>query len=151
MPIIKTIKQHTLLFDTHVFLWYMEGNKKLRPSFQKKISTYKEGHVLLSAISIWEIGMLAEKNRIFLEMDVLEWVRRALECPLIQLAPLTPEIAIQSCRLPGAIHGDPCDRMLVATSHINNAVLVTCDEKLIEYGKDAFFNVHNPNVTARKF
>jgi len=147
MPIVKTLKQHTVLFDTHVFLWYMEGNTKLRLSFQKKINGYKEGHVLLSPISIWEIGMLVEKKRISLEMDVLEWVQRALVCPLIQLAPLTPEIAIQSTRLPGAFHGDPCDRMLVATSHVHNAVLVTCDEKLIELGKDAFFSVHNPNAS----
>jgi PIN domain nuclease of toxin-antitoxin system len=58
--------------------------------------------------------------------------------------PITPRIAIQSTRLPGAIHGDPADRILVATAHECNSVLVTCDEKLLAYGKDKFVNVHDP-------
>lgn len=144
MPVIKTIQQHTLVLDTHVLLWQMEGNSILLPSFRKVIEKRKPGSVLLSAISIWEIGMLAEKERIVLGMDTLEWVEQVLQCPLFQLIPLSPSVAIQSCRLPGTVHGDPADRILLATAHIHNAVLVSCDEKILSYGRDRFCSVYNP-------
>jgi PIN domain nuclease of toxin-antitoxin system len=145
MPHIKTVKEHTVLLDTHIFLWYMEGNTILSSHFRKALETHSHSRkALISAISIWEIGMLAERGRIQLDMDVLEWTQRALKCPLIELVELSPEIAIQSCRLPGTVHGDPADRILIATAHTHNAVLATCDMKILEYGQDRFVSVHNP-------
>ena len=111
----------------------MQGNTILKPAFRKTIEKKEAGQVLISAISIWEIGMLAERGRIELEMDTLEWVERALACPLMQLVPITPKIAVQSCRLPGTIHGDPANRLLVI-----------CDEKILDYGKGRTCSVHNP-------
>ena len=144
MPLIKTLKQHTIILDTHVFLWYMQGNTTLTPAFRKTVEKKEDGTVLVSAISMWEIGMLAERGRIQLEMDTLEWVEKALACPLIQIAPITPKIAIQSCRLPGTIHGDPAYRLLIATAFEHNAVLITRDEKILNYGKGRTCSVHNP-------
>ena len=46
----------------------------------------------------------------------MEWVRQALDTPGLTLVPLTPEIAVDSTRLPGNLHGDPADRILVATA-----------------------------------
>ena len=77
-------------------------------------------------------------------MDTQEWIEQALDVPGMKLSAITPRIAIQSTRLPGVIHGDPADRLLVATAHEENAVLVTCDAKLIKYGEDKFVNIHNP-------
>jgi PIN domain nuclease of toxin-antitoxin system len=100
--------------------------------------------ILISPISIWEIGMLVEKNRISIEMDVLDWVEQSLEGSGTKLVPISPRVAIQSSRLPGIIHGDPADRILVATAFEENAVLVTCDRQLLEYGKGRFISVYNP-------
>ncbi|MGD0664749.1 MAG: type II toxin-antitoxin system VapC family toxin [Rhabdochlamydiaceae bacterium] len=145
MPIIKTLKQHKIVLDTHVLLWLMDGNSILSTAFRKAVSfCQKHDGILISPITIWEIGMLVDKQRVQLEMDCLDWVDQALESPGIVLMPITPRIAIQSTRLPGAIHGDPADRILVATAHECNAVLITCDEKLLAYGKDKFLNVHDP-------
>jgi PIN domain nuclease of toxin-antitoxin system len=44
--------------------------------------------------------------------------------PGIRLEPLSPEIAIASTRLPGAIHADPCDRMIAATARQAGAILM---------------------------
>lgn len=144
MPHVKTLKQHTLLLDTHVFLWYMQANPILSHTFQKIMEKKENESVIISAITFWEIGMLAEKGRIQLGMDTLEWVERALTCPIFQVAPLTPRIAIQSSRLFENIHGDPADRILIATTKEYNAVLVSSDEKILAFGQDRTFNVHNP-------
>ncbi len=146
MPIVENLRQHKILLDTHTWLWVMIGDSILKPSFRKAFDNSLKIHsVLISPISIWEIGMLVEKKRIEIDMDTQEWVDQALDIPGIRLSAMTPRIAIQSTRLPGVLHADPADRILIATAHEENAVLVTCDEKILKYGKDKFINVHDPS------
>ena len=146
MPILNTLKQHKILLDTHVFIWAMLGTKSLKKEF---VSFFEKAlvstGVLISPMTIWEIGMLVEKKRIEVELDVLDWVDQVLEIPGFKICPITPHIAIQSTRLPGKLHGDPVDRLLIASAHENNAVLITCDEKIIDYGKEKWVSVYNPS------
>jgi len=79
--------------------------------------------------------MLEAKGRIRLSKDCLAWVHDALASPGISLVPLTPEIAVESCRLPGTFHGDPADRILVATARLLGATLLTRDTGILAYGK----------------
>jgi len=78
--------------------------------------------------------MLEAKGRIELKMSCAEWVNQALATPGLSLYPLTLEIAIES-RLPGRFHGDPADRVLMATARTRGAKLLTKDERLLGYGR----------------
>ncbi len=148
MPVLKSIKRHKLLLDTHVWLWALTGNSKLTEKFAQTFDKILGTHgIFVSPMSVWEIGMLVEKKRIEIDMDVLDWVNQALEEAGLQVCPITPRIAIQSTRLPGNVHGDPVDRLLIATAHEENAVLVTCDEKILEYGIGKFISVFDPSKT----
>jgi PIN domain nuclease of toxin-antitoxin system len=89
------------------------------------------GSLLVSAISVWELGMLEAKGRIRLKSSCEEWVREALATPGLALAPLTPEIALESSRLPGPFNGDP-RRIIVATARRMGARLMTRDKQLIQ-------------------
>lgn len=144
MPVYKTLKKHTLLLDTHVWLWLMLGDKRLNLTFRRAVEQPKKELILISAISVWELGMLVERKRIVLEIDCLDWVEQAFSGSNIELIPLTPRIAIQSSRLPETPHGDPADRILIATAHEYNAVLVTHDQKILDYGKSKFIGVFDP-------
>lgn len=144
MPILKKLEQHKILLDTHVWLWVVTGNSSLKPAFRSIFKHSIVQPILISPISIWEIGMLVEKKRIQLDRDVEDWIEASLNFPMVQLAAISPRIAIQSTRLPGLIHADPADRLLIATAHEENAVLVTCDEKLLKYGQEKFVTVYNP-------
>jgi PIN domain nuclease of toxin-antitoxin system len=93
------------------------------------------GSLLVSAISVWELGMLEAKGRIRLKPSCEEWVKEALAAPGLALAPITPEIALESSRLPGLFHGDPADRIIVATARRTGAQLMTRDRELIQYGR----------------
>jgi PIN domain nuclease of toxin-antitoxin system len=97
--------------------------------------TAGSGSLLVSAISVWELGMFEAKGRIRLKPSCEEWVREALATPGLALAPITPEIALESSRLPGPFHGDPADRIIVATARKMGAQLMTRDRKLIQYGR----------------
>ena len=146
MPILKQVKQHKILLDTHVWIWLLTGNSILSQSFITACQTALSlRHVLVPPMSIWEIGMLVDKKRMEMEMDVLDWVTQALDDPGIQLCPVTPRIAIQSTRLPGNLHGDPVDRLLIASAYEENATLVTCDKKILSYGADKFISVFDPS------
>ena len=114
MPIVKEIKKHKLLLDTHVWIWSMIGSTMLKKSFHLTFEkALRTESILISPMTIWEVGMLVEKKRIEIEMDVLDWVEQALDIPGINLSPITPRIAIHSTRLIGEVHGDPVDRLLI--------------------------------------
>ena len=145
MPILKELKKHKLLLDTHVWIWSLLVSKQLSKAFQKVFEqALKLETVLISSMSVWELGMLVEKKRIKIDMDVLDWVEQALDTPGIQLCPITPRIAIQSTRLVGEVHGDPIDRLLIATASEENAILVTCDRKMLKCAAGKFISAHNP-------
>lgn len=129
-----------ILVDTHIFVWLLSGSEELTANARHEIEscTKNEGQVLISAISIWEIGMLSQKGRITLKKPTLQWVKEALKAPYIYLAPLSPEIAIESCQLPGEFHGDPADRIIAATSRVLNVPLLTKDARIHEYAKGGY-------------
>ncbi len=132
-----------VLLDTHVWVWYMLGDPSLGSGSSLGVieKARGEGSLSVSAISVWEIGMLESRGKLRLRMDCLEWVKRALGAPGVLLQPLSPEIAVASSRLPGELHGDPADRIIAATARCMNATLVTADRRLIEYAQQGFLNV----------
>jgi PIN domain nuclease of toxin-antitoxin system len=123
----------------------MEGaSKELSQATVSRIEQAAErSHLAVSAISIWELAMLETKGRINLSRAIDEWVTAALTSKGVHLAQLTPEIAIESSRLPGEIHGDPSDRIIIATARVLGATLVTCDEQILRYGAEGHLRVRN--------
>ena len=88
--------------------------------------------------------MLVERKRILLDMDMTDWLKQWVELPGIMIAEFSLQVALLSNRLPGTIHSDPADRILIATAYEENAVLVTADEKILKYGEDHFISVYDP-------
>jgi len=97
----------------------------------------------LAAISVWELGMLEAHGRITLSRSIDEWVRAALTAPGLRLVDLTPEVAVESTRLPGNPHGDPADRMIIATTRVLGGTLVTCDVQILAYGARGHLSVRD--------
>jgi len=63
-----------------------------------------------------------------LKPDVDAWVARNLEAP-VEMEPLSAEISIRSSWL-GDFHGDPTDRLIVATALVLQMPLVTADQQI---------------------
>jgi PIN domain nuclease of toxin-antitoxin system len=123
--------------DTHYWIWLQAG---AREEFSQSVlnainQAAANGTLLLSVISVWELGMLEEKGRVRLHAPCEQWVREALAMPGLSVAPLTPEIALASTRLPQPFHGDPSDRIIVATARALSARLVTRDSKILAYSR----------------
>ena len=126
----------TLVLDTHVWIWMVEG---LRDSLSTKAAEAVErasasGGLSISAISVWEVAMLESKGRLTLSRPIETWVADASRAPGLRVAELSTDIAIASTRLPGEPHGDPADRMIIATARAMGAALVTADRDIVRYG-----------------
>ena len=124
-----------LLLDTHIWFWLVEGAKReITPRLRRILErAHLRSSLVVSVMSVWELGMLDAKGRIRLSVDCTAWVDRALSAPGLRLQEISPAIAIESTRLPGQIHGDPTDRILVATTRLIGATFVTRDDRILKY------------------
>ena len=104
----------------------------------------KTSSIKIASISLWEVAMLAARGKISLEEGTLDWIRKALSAPGILVCPLSPEIAVDSVNLPGTFHGDPADRIIVASARLLNATLVTSDRQILRYAAGEYVKVVRP-------
>ena len=124
-----------ILLDTHVWRWWVDRDPKLSEEHRVVIQAAlrDQSGLGVSVFSCWEIGMLVAKGRIRLRLSSNTWITEALAPAGIDALSLTPAIAPASSNLPGEIHGDPADRIIVATARAYNARLLTADAKLLAY------------------
>ncbi len=112
-----------LLLDTHALVWLVLDSPRLGKIARRRAA--RGAHV--SAISFWEMEMLAEAGRIRLGMSVSEARDVVLRTNISEL-PIDGVIAMTAARL--GMHGDPGDRFVVATALTYGATLMTADEKI---------------------
>ena len=122
-----------LLLDTHAALWLDSGAEMRAEAVAAIEAAATAGGVLVSAVSAWEIGLLVRKNRLILDLDPAAWLDRLVAQPGVRLIPLHASVAIRSSFLPEPFHGDPADRLLVATARELDAPLVTRDARILAY------------------
>jgi PIN domain nuclease of toxin-antitoxin system len=121
-----------ILLDTHVLLWIDRDDACLGPSSRGMIeAAWSEGAVMVSAISFWEVAMLAIRGRLELPCDVNLWRSNWLEAGLREM-PLDGSIALGAVSLV-AFHPDPADRFLVATALGIRATLLTADQAILRW------------------
>jgi PIN domain nuclease of toxin-antitoxin system len=121
-----------ILVDTHVLLWWQADSDRLSAPVQRLLRS--TAAVLVSPISCWEVAMLVAKGRVELDRPVLQWVRDLLASPQVDVAELTPEVAVQAGRLDD-FRGDPADRFLYATALSLGVEFVTKDDRIRTYAE----------------
>lgn len=115
-----------IVLDTHALVWWLDGHDRLGPQARRAIE--EAGAIIVPSIAFWEVALLARDHQIDLGRPVSEWVRLVLSLSRVEVAPLSPEIAVASVLL--EMHPDPADRFIVATALARGAPLVTKNGKL---------------------
>lgn len=87
---------------------------------------------IIADISLWEVAMLVKKGRITLKIELRAWFD--IVTKHVELIPITPSIAARVADLPEEFHGDPADRLIVATAIERRVPLVTRDKKIRDAG-----------------
>jgi PIN domain nuclease of toxin-antitoxin system len=123
-----------IVLDTHAWVWWASSPELLSSKARKVIEkAVVDKEFYISSISAWEVAMLAEKGRLQLSMPVQDWIAVSEGLPFINFVPVNNNIAIRSVQLPGKLHNDPADRIIIATTISLGAALVTMDEKILRY------------------
>ncbi|HEY3874956.1 MAG TPA: type II toxin-antitoxin system VapC family toxin [Candidatus Kapabacteria bacterium] len=122
-----------LLLDTHVWVWSVHNDARLSRVHHKLLEETDASEIGVSAISCWEITKLVSQGRLTLHRPMAEWFAGSLGASGIRLLPLSPQISIEANHLPGEFHRDPADCIIVATSRIHAATLLTVDKKILSY------------------
>jgi PIN domain nuclease of toxin-antitoxin system len=122
-----------ILLDTCALIWIMNKEPVLPAALRAMERAARAGELYASPVSAWEIGILVTRGRLVLDVSAEVYVDRAFSRPGVQIAALTPEIAVRSSHLPGTLHGDPADRMLIATAIVMGLKFMTRDRGLLDY------------------
>ena len=125
-----------LLLDTCAAIWTVED--QLPPGAAELLTRrYHQGEpVFLSPISAWELGLLFSKRRLRSARSPLEYFRQLIGLPNVKLAPMPPELLLESNFLPGSPPSDPADRILAATAREYGYTLMTRDAGLLAYAQE---------------
>lgn len=115
-------------------MWWVSGFEPLSTRAHRLIGeAIEQKAVYLSSISVWEVAQLVARGRLQLAMAVADWVAKSEALPFVHFIPVDNAIAIKSVQLPGPLHPDPADRMIIATALTLGFPLVTRDEKIARY------------------
>jgi PIN domain nuclease of toxin-antitoxin system len=127
-----------VLLDTCAMIFIADG-RALAPSARREITAaiVADG-VLVSPVSAWEIGLLSARRGFPFRPDPKSWFQLFLAYPGVRLTLLSPEIAIESSFLPPPMHGDPADRLLIATARALGIPIVTRDRRILNYAAAGF-------------
>jgi PIN domain nuclease of toxin-antitoxin system len=89
--------------------------------------------VSASSITTWEIAMLTQRDRLELTMPADSSMAHVEALPWLSFVPVDNRIALRPLHLGGFTHRDPADRMIIATTLVLNATLITGDKRLRSY------------------
>ena len=121
-----------IVLDTHVLIWLDQDDLALGPVARQHLTSALQAKTLTaSAISFWEVAMLVAKGRITIEVPLATWRTDLLTLGLMEI-PVDGEIGITAVQLEH-LHGDPADRLIMATALSREALLITADRKLLEW------------------
>lgn len=122
-----------LLLDTHVLLWWLNDSGRLSAGQREALGRAGEkSPLLVSDISLWEVAMLHNLDRIRLDIPLREWLSKAVAPPRVRTQGISPAIATEVAALPDSFHRDPADRIIVATARVLGATLLTQDRRIVD-------------------
>jgi PIN domain nuclease of toxin-antitoxin system len=143
-----------LVMDTHVWVWASGeagGPERLGARALQAIElAARARRLFVSAASVWEIALKAERGQAVVSGDLQAWVRDQREYPGVRVLSLNSRVAIDCTRLPlwvrardGKEHRDPADRFIVTTARMLQGVALTCDEEILRYADEGHVRAYD--------
>ena len=114
--------------DTHIWIWWLTPDSQLSTDERDALDTEASaGGLYLSPISMWEAQVLHAKGRFKLDVPFAIWLREAASDAVITLVPIDLHVIVALDALPASVHGDPADRLIMATARAHALPLATMD------------------------
>lgn len=130
-----------VLLDSHALYWLVSGTERLTDAALTAIGkSQRDGTLLVSPISAWELAVAATKTRSADRPDLGDvapdrWFRRAITAVGAKIAPISTGVAAESAGVVARTgHKDPGDCFLIATARVRRVPLVTRDRLIRAIG-----------------
>ena len=126
-----------VLVDTHVFLWWVEGDRAL-PAKARAALADRENECLISMVSAWELAIKAGLGKLKLALPVKRYVAEHVAANGFRMLDL--RLAhVGRVETLDPHHGDPFDRLLIAQALEEKLAVVTADPVFRKYGVKAIW------------
>jgi len=119
-----------IVLDTCALIFLTLDRGKL--SSEAKASIARTDHIIVSAISIWEIGWKHKNGKLKLPFPFLEYVAGIEQIHNIEIHAVDLATWLANLELDWE-HRDPADRTIVATAHLLGCELITSDKKILDF------------------
>jgi len=116
-----------IVLDTHVWYWFAIDSPKL--SKRARVAIADADVLGVSMMTCMEFARLVIRDRVQIDRHPVWWMREALTLPKVHLLDITIELANDAATLDWD-HGDPADRMIVATAIAHEARVVSKDHRI---------------------
>jgi PIN domain nuclease of toxin-antitoxin system len=121
-----------ILADTQALLWLDFHDERLGPETTRVATTaWGRRELAVATITFWEVATLLRKGRLRLMQEAQAYRTELTSLGLIEL-----DLGGEAAALAGAIddlHGDPADRIIVATAVLADLPLLTADERILAW------------------
>lgn len=115
------------LIDTHIFLWWLNGDIKLPESVQHILKN-PQNQVYVSIATLWEISIKHTLGKLSLKTSLSEMISSSG----FDLLSITELHILELEKLP-LLHNDPFDRVLIAQAKTEHLLFITVDQKIKNY------------------
>ena len=116
-----------IVLDTSALLFWTIRQDKLTTKARDTITN--ANRIIISSISIWEIGIKVQKNRLTLSHPLNLFVDKLTHIPKVEILSVTTEMWLANVNLAWQ-HKDPTDRTIVATAQLLDCPLITSDRAI---------------------
>jgi PIN domain nuclease of toxin-antitoxin system len=121
-----------VLLDTHVFLWWVEGDRTL-PAKSRRVVADPANECLFSLASVWELAIKASLGKLTLATSVQQYVIDNLAANAFTLLGIGITHIGRVEKLVRH-HGDPFDRLLAAQALEEHLPIISVDPIFRRYG-----------------
>ena len=108
------------ILDTHILIWFLEGNRSLSNS-RRQIISQSQNDIFISIASLWEMAIKISLNKLTLTQSLAD-VTKQIAAEDIEILPITPEHTLQVSILPFH-HRDPFDRIIISQAQVENLAI----------------------------
>jgi PIN domain nuclease of toxin-antitoxin system len=122
-----------VVLDTSALLYWTLDPDQLSAAAGRAIED--ADRLVISSISVWEIGLKVKRGKLTLPLSMPEYVDRLDRLDKLEILPVDVRTWLENLDLDWE-HRDPADRTVVATARLLGCPLIASDRRIISFYKE---------------
>ena len=125
-----------VVLDTSALIFWTLDRGRLSEAATAAIA--EADRILVSSISIWEIGIKVNRGGLSIPLTVQEYVDMLVRVDSVEILPVDTATWLKNAEIEWA-HRDPADRTIVAVALLHSCPLITSDRIIREFYPQAIW------------